>query len=135
MFYFSTLNLLVIFGKFIFANYIGVLVPVAILFFKKFRTIKSITFAAVVAILGLYMNRYLIIVPTLETPYLPIQDNRPEFIHYTATWIEWALSFAGIAAFILFFILIMRLVPIIPMSGIIDYEREQKRKPHGSNNH
>ncbi|MCF8273747.1 MAG: polysulfide reductase NrfD [Flavobacteriaceae bacterium] len=123
------------FWYFIFANYIGVLVPVFILFFKKFRTIKSITFAAVIAILGLYVNRYLIVVPTLETPYLPIQDTRPEYIHYTATWIEWALSFAGIAAFILFFILIMRLVPIIPMSGIIDYEREQKRKPHASNNH
>jgi molybdopterin-containing oxidoreductase family membrane subunit len=65
------------------------------------------------------------VVPTLETPYLPIQDTRPEFIHYTATWIEWALSFAGVAAFILFFILIMRLVPIIPMSDIIDHERGQ----------
>ncbi len=75
------------------------------------------------------------VVPTLETPYLPIQDTRPEFLHYTATWIEWALSFAGIAAFILFFILIMKFVPIIPMSGIIDNEREQKRKPKGSNNH
>jgi molybdopterin-containing oxidoreductase family membrane subunit len=116
------------FWEFIFANYIGILVPIVILFFKKFRTIKSITFAAVVAILGLYMNRYLIVVPTLETPYLPIQDTRPEYIHYTATWIEWALSFAGIAAFILFFILIMRLVPIIPMSGIIDHEREEKKK-------
>jgi Ni/Fe-hydrogenase subunit HybB-like protein len=123
------------FWEFIFANYIGVLVPVAILFFKKFRTIKSITFSAVVAILGLYMNRYLIIVPTLETPYMPIQDTRPEYIHYTATWIEWALSFAGIAAFILFFILIMRLVPIIPMSGIIDHEREPKRKTHIPNKH
>ncbi|WP_338357854.1 NrfD/PsrC family molybdoenzyme membrane anchor subunit [Yeosuana marina] len=123
------------FWNFIFANYIGVLVPVVILFFKKFRTIKSVTFAAVIAILGLYMNRYLIVVPTLESPYMPIQDTRPEYIHYTATWIEWALSFAGIAAFILFFILIMKLVPIIPMSGIIDNEREQKRKPHLSNNH
>ena len=117
------------FWEFIFANYIGVLVPIAILFFKKFRTIKSITFAAVIAVLGLWLNRYLIVVPTLETPYIPIQDTRPEFIHYSATWIEWALSFAGIAAFILFFILIMRLVPIIPMSGIIDYEREQKKHP------
>ncbi|UJH66648.1 NrfD/PsrC family molybdoenzyme membrane anchor subunit [Allomuricauda sp. SCSIO 65647] len=115
------------FWEFIFANYIGVLVPMVILFFKKFRTIKSITFAAVIAVLGLWLNRYLIVVPTLETPYLPIQDTRPEFIHYSATWIEWALSFAGIAAFVLFFILIMRLVPIIPMSGIIDYEREEKR--------
>ncbi|MGB5434863.1 MAG: NrfD/PsrC family molybdoenzyme membrane anchor subunit [Maribacter sp.] len=115
------------FWEFIFANYIGVLVPIVILFFKKFRTIKSITFAAVIAVLGLWLNRYLIVVPTLETPYLPIQDTRPEYLHYTATWIEWALSFAGVAAFILFFILIMRIVPIIPMSGIIDYEREQKK--------
>ncbi|MGB5428242.1 NrfD/PsrC family molybdoenzyme membrane anchor subunit [Eudoraea sp.] len=116
------------FWEFIFANYIGVLVPIIILFFKKYRTIKSITFAAVIAVLGLWFNRYLIVVPTLETPYLPIQDTRPEFIHYSATWIEWALSFAGIAAFVLFFILIMKLVPIIPMSGIIDNEREQKGK-------
>lgn len=117
------------FWEFIFANYIGVLVPIIILFFKKFRTIKSITFAAVIAVLGLWLNRYLIVVPTLETPFIPIQDTRPEFIHYTATWIEWALSFAGIAAFILLFILIMKLVPIIPMSGIIDYENDPIIEP------
>jgi molybdopterin-containing oxidoreductase family membrane subunit len=113
---------------FIFANYIGVLVPMAILFFKKLRSIKTITFAAIIAIVGLWFNRYIIIVPTLETPYLPIQDTRPEYLHYTATWIEWSLSFAGVAAFILMFILLMRLVPIIPMSGIIDHEREHNRK-------
>ncbi len=117
------------FWMFIFANYIGVLVPIVILFFKKLRSIKSITFAAIIAVVGLWFNRYLIIVPTLETPYLPIQDTRPEFITYSATWIEWALSFAGVAAFILFFILLMRLVPIIPMSGIIDHERELEKKP------
>lgn len=121
------------FWEFIFANYIGVLVPIVILFFKKLRTIKSITFAAVIAVLGLWLNRYLIVVPTLETPYLPIQDTRPEFIHYSATWVEWALSFAGISAFVLFFILIMKLVPIIPMSGIINYEREQKGRNNNAN--
>ena len=120
------------FWMFIFANYIGVLVPIVILFFKKLRTIKSITFAALIAVVGLWFNRYLIIVPTLETPYIPIQDTRPEFIQYSATWIEWALSFTGVAAFILFFILLMRLVPIIPMSGIIDNERAQNRKPKAS---
>jgi molybdopterin-containing oxidoreductase family membrane subunit len=119
------------FWAFIFANYIGILIPVFILFFKKFRTIKSITFAALVAIVGLWVNRYLIVVPTLETPYVPIQDARPEYIHYTATWVEWALSFAGVAAFILFFILLMKLVPIIPMSGIIDNEREQNKLNKG----
>lgn len=115
------------FWEFIFANYIGVLIPIVILFFKRFRNIKSITFAGVIAVLGLWLNRYLIVVPTLETPYLPIQDTRPEFIYYSSTWIEWSLSFAGIAAFFLFFTLLVKFVPIIPMSGIIDNERDPKK--------
>lgn len=115
------------FWKFILANYIGILVPIAILFFKKLRNIKTITIAAVIAVLGLWLNRYLIVVPTLETPYLPIQDTREEFVHYSATWVEWSLSFAGVAAFILFFMLLMKLVPIIPMSGIIDNELDGKK--------
>jgi len=122
------------FWEFILANYIGVLVPIVILFFKKLRTIKSITFAAVIAVLGLWLNRYLIVIPTLETPYIPIQDTRPEFIFYTATWIEYALSFAGIAAFILMFKLIMKFVPIIPMSGIIDQERCEENKTNNTTN-
>lgn len=120
------------FWEFIFANYLGVLIPFFILFFKKFRTINSITFAAVIALLGLWLNRYLIVVPTLETPYLPIQDTRLEYLHYTATWIEWALTFAGFAAFILFFIFLMKLVPIVPMSGIIDDYRKQKQNKEAS---
>lgn len=115
------------FWEFIFANYIGVLIPIVILFFKRFRTVKLITFAAVIAVLGLWLNRYLIVIPTLETPYLPIQDTRPEFIYYSSTWVEWALSFAGIAAFFLFFTLIIKFIPIIPMSGIIEHESKSKR--------
>ena len=115
------------FWEFIFANYIGVLLPIVILFFKRFRNIKSITFAAVVAVLGLWLNRYLIVVPTLENPYLPIQDTRPEFIYYSSTWIEWSLSFAGIAAFLLLFSLLIKFVPIIPIQGIIDAERKQEK--------
>ena len=97
---------------------------------RKLRTIKSITFAAVIAVLGLWLNRYLIVIPTLETPYIPIQDTRPEFIFYTATWIEYSLSLAGIAAFILMFKIIIKFVPIIPMSGIIEQEiLEEKKNP------
>ena len=116
------------FWMFIFANYIGVLVPFVILFFKRLRGVKAITFAAVIAMVGLWFNRYLIVVPTLETPYIPIQDTRPEFISYTATWVEWALTVGGVASFILMFILIVKLVPAVPMSGIIDDEREMAQR-------
>jgi molybdopterin-containing oxidoreductase family membrane subunit len=116
------------FWQFILANYVGVIVPVVILSFKRFRTVNMITFAAVIALLGLWLNRYLIVVPTLETPYLPIQDTRPEFLHYTATWVEWALSFAGVAAFFLMFMLLIRFVPVIPVSELQADETSSKRK-------
>ena len=116
------------FWMFLVANYVGILVPIIILFIRKLRTVKWVTFAAVISIIGIWLNRYLIVIPTLETPYLPIQDTRTEFIYYSATWVEWALIFAGVAAFCLFFTLLIKLVPIIPMSGIIDYERGGKKK-------
>lgn len=116
------------FWRFIFANYIGVLIPVIILFFKRFRTINLITFAGVIAVVGLWFNRYIIVIPTLETPYLPIQDTRPEFIHYTATWIEWSLSAAGVAAFCLMFTLLVRFVPIIPVYELAEGAKNGKRK-------
>ena len=91
-----------------------------------------ITGAAVVAICSVWMNRFLIIVPTLENPYIPIQDSRPEFIFYSPTWVEFSLSFAGIASIILLFALIMKFVPIIPIHEVIDDTHEPeviKSKP------
>lgn len=116
------------FWQFIFANYFGILMPIVILFFKKLRTVKLVTIAAIISVLGLWLNKYLIVVPTLETPYLPIQDTRAEFVHYSATWVEYSLSLTGIAAFCLFFTLILKFVPAIPMSGIIDLEKRKQLK-------
>ncbi len=115
------------FWLFIFANYFGILVPIVILYFKRFRKVRYITLAAVIAIVGIWFNRYLIVVPTLETPFIPIQDTRPEFIHYTATWVEWAMSAAGVAGFLLLFTLIAKFVPIISMSSIVEYESAPKK--------
>lgn len=108
------------FWEFIFANYVGILVPIGILFFKKFRTIKWVTIAAVIALVGVWLNRYLIVIPTLETPYVPIQDTRIDYLFYSASWVEITLSIAGIAAFLLMFTLIGKIVPLVPMNYILD---------------
>jgi molybdopterin-containing oxidoreductase family membrane subunit len=112
------------FWLFIFSNYIGTLLPIIIMGIPKLRTINTITFAAIVAVLALWVNRYLIVVPTLETPYLPIQDTRPEWMFYSATWIEWILTFGGIAMFCFLFTLAAKIVPIIPVSEVADAELE-----------
>ncbi len=103
------------FLQFVFAVFIGVLVPIIIVTVPKFRNINSIAFAAAIAVLALWVKRYLIIIPTLETPLLPLHDLRPEYAHYSATWVEWGLTFAGIALFILLFYLFSKFIPILPV--------------------
>lgn len=101
---------------FIFANYIGILIPLIIVGFPKFRTIRNITIAAVIAVLGLWVNRYIIVVPTLETPFLPIQDSRIDFLKYSPTWVEWALTAAGVAVYGMLFMLASKIAPVISIS-------------------
>ncbi len=105
---------------FLFANYISILVPIVIVGIRKFRSITSITIAAVISVLGLWFNRYLIVVPTLEIPFLPIQDTRPDWISYSGTWVEYSLTLGGIALFCLLFTLATKLVPPIDISEMED---------------
>lgn len=108
------------FWLFLFANYVTVFLPVIVIMIPKLRTVKLITFTAAVVILGVWINRYLIVVPTLENPYIPIQDSRMEFVFYSPTWVEWTLLTAGVAGFCLLFTLLIKFVPIIPIQEMLD---------------
>lgn len=114
------------FWSFIFSNYIGVLMPLIVIGIPQLRKINLITITAVVVIIALWFNRYLIVIPTLESPYLPVQDIRPDWIHYSGTWIEWILTIGGIAAFCLFFTIFSRFVPIMELSA--PKEKNNKNK-------
>jgi len=112
---------------FIVANYLGILTPIIIIAIPKLRTIRNITIAAVIALVALWVNRYIIIVPTLETPFLPIQDTRPDWLWYSPTWVEWSLTAAGIAVFGMLFMIISKIAPIISISEMEEAEEKQKQ--------
>jgi molybdopterin-containing oxidoreductase family membrane subunit len=103
------------YGAFIFAVFIGVLLPIIIVATPRFRNINSIAFAALIAVFALWVKRYLIIIPTLESPLLPIHDLRPEYVHYSPTWVEWTLTVAGVALFLLLFYVFSKFIPIMPV--------------------
>lgn len=105
---------------FIFANYLGILSPIIIIAIPYFRTIRGITIGAVIAVIALWVNRYIIVIPTLETPFLPIQDIRPDWIKYSPTWVEWSLTFAGISVYCMLFMLASKFVPIISVSEMTE---------------
>ena len=109
---------------FLYANLFGILLPILVVAIPKTRTPNMITIASFFMVIALWIKRYLIIVPTLESPLLPMQDTRLEYVKYSATWVEWALTFAGIASFFLFFTLLSKFITIIPISEFGNKERE-----------
>ncbi|MBS1512711.1 MAG: polysulfide reductase NrfD [Bacteroidetes bacterium] len=109
----------------LFANVVGIILPILIVAVPKTRKINWISLVSFFTIIALWVKRYLIIVPTLETPALPMEDTRVAYVKYTATWPEWALTFAGIATFFLFFTLMASFVTVVPVSGL-----EEPHEPH-----
>lgn len=102
----------------LFANVAGILIPLLIVAIPATRKPGTLALTSFVMVIALWVKRYLIIVPTLETPALPMEDTRREFVKYSATWPEWALTFAGIATFLLFFTIMSKFVTVVPVSGL-----------------
>ena len=102
----------------LFANVAGIIVPIAIVAIPATRKPNWIAGAALIMVIAMWVKRYLIIVPTLETTLLPMQDTRHEYVKYSATWPEWLLTGAGLASFFLFFLLMSKFVTVVPVSGL-----------------
>jgi Ni/Fe-hydrogenase subunit HybB-like protein len=71
---------------FLFTNLAGIVFPIFIVAYPKTRKPGWITLASAFMVLGLWIKRYLIIVPTLESPLLPMQDTRTEWVNYCQSW-------------------------------------------------
>ncbi len=83
-------------------------IPLVILANKKTRTISGTTIASVFVIIGMWLERFTIVLPTLINPRLPYQRGI-----YHPTWIEFAVTLACFATFILLYILFTKFFPII----------------------
>lgn len=102
----------------------GLVVPLLILGFPWFRSINSVALVSLGIVAAMWVKRYLIVVPTLETPFIPIQDIREEYVRYSATWVELALTFGGMAVMILIFTIASKLAPVLPVSDMEEAEHE-----------
>ena len=84
------------------------IIPFPILAIKKLRTIPGITFASACIVVGMWLERFLIIVPTLINPYLPYN-----YSHYRPTVTEACVAFGTFAFFILLYFLFAKFSPMI----------------------
>ena len=72
-------------------------------------------FISLFVILGAWFKRFLIVIPSLQHPYLPIQGVDESYLHYDPTWEEWAITMSSFAWFLLIITVLIKLFPVIPI--------------------
>lgn len=86
----------------------GTLLPILLLALPQTRTIPGIVIASVLVNVGMWLKRFVIVIPSLALPVMPY-----EWGVYQPTWVEISISLAAIAAFALLFTLFAKVFPII----------------------
>jgi molybdopterin-containing oxidoreductase family membrane subunit len=104
----------------------GLIIPIILLIFSYFRKPLPMMLIAVAVIVGAWFKRYLIVVPTQEHPFLPIQHVPENFMVYTPTLIE---SLITIAPFILVLMIVTVLSKFFPVIPIYETAHERGLEP------
>jgi molybdopterin-containing oxidoreductase family membrane subunit len=84
------------------------LIPFPILAIKKLRTIAGTVIASSTIVVGMWLERFLIVVPPLEHKYLPY-----DWGSYHPTWVEISITVGTLMGMILLYVLFAKFVPII----------------------
>ncbi len=93
----------------------GLILPIIFLIFKPFRKPLPIFIISIFVVLGAWFKRFLIVIPSLQHPYLPIQGVDESYLHYNPTWEEWAITMSSFAWFLLIITVLIKLFPVIPV--------------------
>lgn len=112
----------------------GLLLPIMLLFFRKFRKPIPIFIISCFVILGAWFKRFLIVIPSLQHPYLPIQDVDESYLHYNPTWDEWTITFGSFAWLLLIITLLIKLFPVLPVRGPEESVSKADDEPNISKN-
>ncbi|HME10387.1 MAG TPA: NrfD/PsrC family molybdoenzyme membrane anchor subunit [Bryobacteraceae bacterium] len=89
----------------VFCNFV---VPFVLLGIRRLRSITTAAISAACVLIGMWLERFLIIIPTLATPRLAAAWGR-----YAPTWVEISISTATFAAMVMMYLLFSKLFPII----------------------
>jgi len=84
------------------------LIPVAILARRQSRTVAGTVVASLSVLVGMWLERFAIVVPTLSQPRVPWHKA-----FYSPTWVEVAITLGFGASFIFLYMLFTKFFPIV----------------------
>jgi molybdopterin-containing oxidoreductase family membrane subunit len=98
----------------------SLLVPVFLLLIRKMRKPIPLLIISIAVILGAWFKRYLIVVPTQEHPFLPIQHVPLNFKIYTPTLVEILITLFSFFLLLIIITLLSKFFPVIPVCETIN---------------
>jgi molybdopterin-containing oxidoreductase family membrane subunit len=93
----------------------GLIIPILVLLFKKGRKPGILFVIAILVVVTSWWKRYLIVVPSLLHPFVPIEGVPAEWHHYFPSIHEWAIVSGTLALALLIITILVRYLPIIPI--------------------
>jgi molybdopterin-containing oxidoreductase family membrane subunit len=106
---------------------LGLILPIILMLFKSMRKPLPLLVIGVFVLVGSWFKRYIIVVPTMEHPFLPIQNVPVNFKVYTPTLIEIGVTIAPMIMVLLIVTILSKVIPIIPIHETIEHENEQEK--------
>jgi molybdopterin-containing oxidoreductase family membrane subunit len=103
------------------AMVLGNVVVPQIFWWKRARRNALLIWCASLLIqVGMWSERFVIIVQSLERDWLP-----SSWADYAPTWVDWGILFGTISFFMLLFMLFLRFVPFVPITEVKELNHEQ----------
>ena len=100
----------------------GLVTPLILLALR--RSIATIVAAAVIIDIAMWVERFLIVVPTMMTPQTEFAWHL-----YTPTWVEWSITAGAIAGFALMYAVFSKVFPIISIWEVSEAPPEKAPEP------
>ena len=99
--------------QFWFMAVIGLVIPAVLLALPWTRTYWGILVAAILINVGMWLKRFVIVVPTLASPFMPVIRLPGQPTSYVPTWVEWSITAGAFAGFCLLYLIFSKVFPIV----------------------
>ena len=102
----------------------SIVLPGLIILHPRTRTIRGIVAAAILVLLGMWVERYLIVVAGLRVPLMPYAPSG-----YAPTWVEWSILAAAFGLFALIISVFTKLFPVISIWEVAEHRGPEPTAP------
>ncbi len=103
-------------------------IPAFLFLFQRGSVIGRTVTAGILINVGMWIKRFVIIIPSLEVPLMPFEF---EFGAYSPSWVEISIIAAGFAGFMLLLALFAKFMPIMPFVEMTEETEHEESNQAG----